>query len=130
LLIVDDDEEVAAELERVLSLEGYEVYVLACPRKALELITQTKIHIVLTDISLPDMDGIELLAAIRNFDPLTQVIMMTEDSTMDRTARCLENGATDYLFKPFSAFDEVIEAVSLAAAKLQRWQLIMRRNFA
>lgn len=129
LLIVDDEEELAKALERVLALEGYEVSSVTCPLKALEIITQTKVHIVLTDIVMPGMDGIELLNAIRKFDPLTQVIMMSGYSTMDKTVQCLENGATDYLIKPFSSFDEVIEAVKLAEAKLNRWQISMRRNF-
>ena len=129
LLIVDDETELAEALERVLKLEGYDVYVVTCPFKALELITQMKIHIVLTDIVMPAMDGIELLAAIRKFDPLTQVIMMTGYSTMDKTVQCLEHGANDYLIKPFSSFDEVLEAVKVAEAKLNRWQKSMRRNF-
>ena len=129
LLIVDDEVELAEALERVLKLEGYDVYVVTCPLKALELITQMKIHIVLTDIVMPAMDGIELLAAIRKFDPLTQVIMMTGYSTMDKTVQCLEHGANDYLIKPFSSFDEVLEAVKVAEAKLNRWQKSMRRNF-
>ena len=129
LLIVDDEEDLAKALERTLAMEGYEVYTVTCPLKALEIITQMKIHIVLTDIVMPGMDGIELLAAIRNFDPLTQVIMMTGYSTMDKTVQCLEHGANDYLLKPFSSFDEVIEAVKLTEAKLKRWQISMRRNF-
>jgi DNA-binding NtrC family response regulator len=129
LLIVDDEEELGKALERVLALEGYDTVSVTCPLKALEIIKEKKIHIVLTDIVMPGMDGIELLAAIRNFDPLVQVIMMTGYSTMDKTVKCLEHGAIDYLLKPFSSFDEVIEAVKLAEAKLNRWQISMRRNF-
>ena len=129
LMIVDDEEELAKALERVLVLEVYDTVSVTCPIKALEMIKQKKIHIVLTDIVMPGMDGIELLAAIRSFDPLVQVIMMTGYSTMDKTVQCLEHGAIDYLIKPFSSFDEVIEAVKLAEGKLNRWQISMRRNF-
>jgi DNA-binding NtrC family response regulator len=129
LLIVDDEEELAKALERVLVLEGYDTMSVTCPLKAMEIIKHQKIHIVLTDIVMPGMDGIDLLIAIRNFDPLVQVIMMTGYSTMDKTMQCLEQGAIDYLFKPFSSFDEVVEAVKLAEVKLNRWQISMRRNF-
>lgn len=129
LLIVDDEEELGKALERVLAMEGYDTESVTCPLKALEIIQEKKIHIVLTDIVMPGMDGIELLVAIRKFDPLVQVIMMTGNSTMDKTVQCLEHGAIDYLIKPFASFDEVIEAVKLAEVKLNRWQISMRRNF-
>lgn len=129
LLIVDDEEELTKALERVLAMEGYDVTSIHCPLKALKMIEQKKMHIILSDIVMPKMDGIELLDAIRKFDPLTQVIMMTGYTTMDKTVQCLEHGAIDYLIKPFSSFDEVIEAVRLAEANLNRWQISMRRNF-
>lgn len=130
ILIVDDEEELTKALERVLAMEGYEVTGFTCPQKALEVIKQKKYHIVLSDIIMPDMDGIELLKAIRDFDPLVQVIMMTGYSTMNKTVQCLEYGANDYLLKPFSSFEELIEAVKMAEAKLNRWQKTMRKNFS
>jgi DNA-binding NtrC family response regulator len=130
LMVIDDEEELTKALERVLTEEGYEVAGVTSPVRAMEEIKQKKYHIVLADIVMPGMDGIELLKEIRGFDPLVQVIMMTGYSTMYKTVQCLEHGANDYLLKPFSSFDELIEAVKLAEAKLVRWQKSMRKNFS
>lgn len=130
LLLVDDEEELILALERVLSLEGYSVDCTTSPKEALEMIKTKKYHIVMADIIMPEMDGIELLAAIKEYDPLTQVIMITGYSTMDKTVRCLEKGANDYLLKPFKDSGQVIEAIKLSEVKLRRWWECMRGNFS
>ncbi|MDH7480259.1 MAG: response regulator [Syntrophomonadaceae bacterium] len=130
LLLVDDEEELILTLERVLRLEGYSVDYTTSPNEALEIIKNKKYHIVVADIVMPEMDGIDLLAAIKEYDPLTQVIMMTGYSTMDKTVRCLEKGASDYLLKPFKDSGQVLEAIKLSEAKLRRWWECMRGNFS
>lgn len=130
LLLVDDEEELIIALERVLRLEGYSVDYTTSPKEALEIIKNKKYHIVLADIIMPEMDGIELLAEIKEYDPLTQVIMMTGYSTMEKTVRCLEKGASDYILKPFKDSGQVTEAVRLSEVKLRRWWESMRGNFS
>ncbi|MBM7865843.1 response regulator [Heliobacterium gestii] len=130
VLLIDDEEELCISLQRILQLEGFAAAYTTSPLKAMEMVKARKYHIILADIVMPEMDGIELLAAIKAYDPLAQVIMMTGYSTMDKTVRCLEKGANDYLLKPFSDLDKVIEAVRLSEAKLRRWWESMRGNFA
>ncbi|MBC9785300.1 response regulator [Heliobacillus mobilis] len=130
ILLVDDEEELVLSLQRILQLEGYSADYTTSPLTAIEKIKEKKYHIVLADIVMPEMDGIELLAALKAYDPLVQVIMMTGYSTMDKTVRCLEKGANDYLLKPFPDLDRVMEAVRLSEAKLRRWWESMRGNFA
>ena len=97
VLIVDDMEDLADVLEEFLRMEWYEVYSTTSPVEALEMIKKQKYHIVLSDIVMPEMDGIEFLTKVKQYDALTQVIMMTGYSTMDKTMRCLEAGANDYI---------------------------------
>ena len=130
ILIVDDEQELAVVLEEFLRIEGYEVSSTTSPFEALEMIKRQKYHIVLSDIVMPKMDGIELLTQIKQYDALTQVIMMTGYSTMDKTMRCLEAGANDYILKPFKDLAQLAEIIKLSEDKLKRWWDNMRGNFA
>jgi CheY-like chemotaxis protein len=130
VLIVDDEPDVAVVLEDFLRMEGYEVYSTTSAPEALEMIKQQKYHIVLSDIMMPKMDGIEFLKQVKRYDALTQVIMMTGHSTMDKTMQCLEAGANDYILKPFKSLAQLLDIIKLSEEKLKRWWDNMRENFA
>jgi len=130
ILIVDDEQAVILVLEEFLQAEGYEVYSTTSSIDALEMIKEQKYHIVLSDIEMPKMDGIEFLIQIKKYDALMQVIMMTDDSTMDKTMRCLEGGANDYVLKPFNNLAQLAELIKLSEGKLHRWWDAMRENLA
>jgi len=130
VLIVDDEQDVTVVLEQFLRMEGYDVYSTTSPIEALEMIKKQKYHIVLSDIVMPKMDGIEFLIQVKQYDALTQVIMMTGYSTMDKTMRCLEAGANDYILKPFKNLSELAGIIKLSEDKLKRWWDNMRGNFA
>jgi len=129
ILIVDDEEEILIALAQLLKLEGYEVQTTTSPVAALQMIKETKYHIILSDIVMPEMNGLELLTHIREYDPLAQVIMMTGYSTMEITMRSLEIGASDYILKPFKDFKDVTKIVKISEEKLKRWWESMRGNF-
>ncbi len=126
ILIVDDEIEIINTLTRYLELdEHYEIDSVTDPAKALEKVNRDKVHIVLTDIMMPGMNGIELLEKIRIIDGLSQVIMMTAFSTIDRVVECLENGANDYILKPFDDLAEVQNIIDVTAGKLERWKKVL-----
>lgn len=129
ILIVDDEEEILIALAQLLRLDGYNVQTVASPITALEMIKKTKYHIILSDVVMPEMNGLELLTHIKEYDPLAQVIMMTGYSTMEITMLSLEIGASDYILKPFKDFKVVSEIVKINEAKLNRWWESMRGNF-
>lgn len=129
ILIVDDEEEILISLAQLLSLDGYIVHTASSPITALEMIKGTKYHIILSDIVMPEMNGLELLTQIKEYDPLAQVIMMTGYSTMEITMLSLERGASDYILKPFKDFKDVSRIVKLSEEKLKRWWESMRGNF-
>lgn len=130
LLIIDDEEELAVALSQLLQLEGYDVDYTTSPLKALDMIRHQKYHIIFSDIVMPEMDGLELLVQIKNYDPLAQIVMMTGYSTMEKTMRSMEAGASDYLLKPFPDLTEVLETVKIAETKLNRWWKSMRGNMS
>lgn len=122
VLIVDDEEGIVFTLKKHLEAEGYTVDSAHSATEAFEKVKNEKYHIVLTDIVMPEMDGIELLRAIKSYDSLTQVIMMTGYSTMDKTISSLEFGANDYILKPFESIENVIQIIEYSIQKLERWR--------
>lgn len=102
-LVVDDDAMNRMVLQRSLEREGHAVRVASNGRAALELLRSEPFDIVLLDVLMPEMDGLELLELIQSDDELraTPVIMISALEDMASVARCIELGAEDYLPKPF-----------------------------
>ncbi len=105
LLVVDDEEDLAEAVAEALRREGYAVDVAHTGQDALDRLIINPYDLVLLDLTLPDIDGIEVCRLIRTdamFDPSTRVLMITaRDSVADRVAG-LDQGADDYLVKPFA----------------------------
>lgn len=110
ILIVDDEKNILNMLERVLKHDGYSVLTAPSGDLALNLIDKYPVDIVLTDIKMPGMDGMELLARIKEKDPCIKVLLMTAFATLDTAIEALKTGACDYIRKPFN-IDEVLESV-------------------
>ena len=106
LLIVDDDLSLREFLTLFLKREGYAVEVAANGERALELLAEQRFDLVLTDMRMPRMGGLDLLDAIRERKIQTQVIVMTAYSTTDTALDAMRKGAYDYIVKPFK-LDEV-----------------------
>ncbi|NSW89559.1 MAG: response regulator [Firmicutes bacterium] len=123
IMIVDDEEGILENLKKSLVLAGYKkVETYSSPIKAMEIFKEKKYHIVLADIVMPEMDGIEFLKEVRGYDPMTQVIMMSGFSTIDKILSCLEYGANDCILKPFKNDNCVLEVVEYSVKKLDRWK--------
>ena len=103
LLVVDDDPAQRDALLDTLSDEGYEVEVCASPAAALQRVVATKFHLVLTDLQMPDMDGIELTRLLQNAAPDVVVVLMTGRASVPSVVEAMRNGAIDCIQKPFRA---------------------------
>ena len=126
ILIVDDEIEISKTLTRFLEIDGrFIIENVTSPVEALEKVKKEKIHIMLSDIMMPEMSGVELLEKVKAADGLTQVIMMTAFSTVNRVVECLEKGANDYLLKPFDDLEEVQKIIDVTAEKLDRWKSVL-----
>jgi len=122
VLIVDDREEVLVTLEKLLQQEGYTVETTQSGTNAYEKIKSNKYHIILIGIEMPEMNGTQLLREIKKYDSMTQIIMMTEHSTMDKILSSLEYGANDYIFKPLENIEFVMNVIDFSVQKLNRWR--------
>lgn len=122
VLIVDDEEEIVKGVSRFLQLEGFAVDTTTDPFQALEMVREDHYPVVLCDIMMPGMGGIELLQEILRLRPLTNVTMMTGYTSMDKVVACLGNGARDYLVKPFSDLSVVADRVRESCDRVDRWR--------
>lgn len=122
ILIVDDEEHICKMLSRHFQYLGYAVDVACNGREALEKLEQIKTDVVISDIKMPEMDGVELLRHLRQDYPMTRVIMITGYVTMENALACLRHGADTCIFKPIEDMSELEDAVDRAVAYLQRWQ--------
>lgn len=125
ILIVDDDEEIRKTLRYFFSFHGYDVITASCGKEALAIAEREKLYIVLLDIRMPDLDGVEVLSRIREKDFSVQVITMTGYSTFDTTLRALEKGAADYILKPFRDLNDLLRLVKIAEDRLNRWRQVL-----
>ncbi|RJQ54859.1 MAG: sigma-54-dependent Fis family transcriptional regulator [Nitrospiraceae bacterium] len=101
ILIVDDQKVVCYSLQRFLQSEGYDVVTAPGGKEAVVIMNETNPGLVIMDVRMPDMDGLEVLEKIKASHPKTQVIMMTAFSTTEKAIHAMKLGAYDYLIKPF-----------------------------
>ena len=122
LLIVDDEPEIRTSLSRRYVLKGYSVDVAEGGESALALLESKPYQVVISDIKMPGMDGIELLRRIRSEYPMTRVIMMTGYVTLDNGLACLRHGADTCIFKPLEDLKEMDDAINRAVQYLEHWE--------
>lgn len=103
ILIIDDEEFIRENLRRILGKEGYETKLASCGREGVNIISSHEVDVVLLDINLPDINGMDVLKKIKNIAPHTMVIVITGYATVDSAVEALKLGAYDYIKKPFKA---------------------------
>ncbi|EBR9859311.1 nitrogen regulation protein NR(I), partial [Salmonella enterica subsp. enterica serovar Chester] len=99
--VVDDDSAIRWVLERALSSAGYACVCFDSAENALAALNSGQPDVLISDIRMPGMDGLSLLAAVKQHNPLLPVIIMTAHSDLDAAVNAYQQGAFDYLPKPF-----------------------------
>jgi two-component system response regulator AtoC len=115
ILIVDDEEDALENCRRILSRVPYDCIGTSNPGQALSLLEREHPGLVLTDLRMPKMDGIEVLTAAKRFDPAVQVVLVTAHATIETAVTSMRYGAFDYITKPFTS-EELIQVVRRAFA--------------
>lgn len=113
LLVIDDEGIVRTSCKRVLSPEGYDVRLASNAFEGIKMLEEEQFDVVLTDLKMPDMDGITVLETIKKRWPETQVIVITGYQTVDTAVKSIKLGAFDYIEKPFTP-DALLSAVVAA----------------
>ena len=101
ILVIDDEERMCWALERALSQEGYQVVTATRGLRGIDLARETEPSMVILDLKMPDIDGIEVLKELKKINPSIPVIMITAHGTIDTAIEAMKIGATDYITKPF-----------------------------
>jgi len=115
ILIVDDDMGMAETCARLFQRQGWAPLVAGSGQEALgRLEADPEIELVLTDLVMPDLSGVELLQAAKRRDPTLAVIIMTGYGTIQNAVQAMKLGASDYLTKPFDK-EQILAAVEKAA---------------
>jgi two-component system, NtrC family, nitrogen regulation response regulator NtrX len=129
ILIVDDEESICQTLGGILTDEGYEVVATGSGEEALRLLEEELPQLVLLDIWLSGMDGIETLKAIKGAHPQLQVVMMSGHGTIETAVKATKLGAFDFIEKPLS-LEKVILAVNhaLDLVRLEEENLLLRQR--
>ena len=124
ILFVDDDRAILELVNEYLNELGYRIQVTDNGVKALDLIKEQNFDIVFTDFNMPDIDGLELLAAIKEYRPQTEVIIVTGHGSMESAITAMKSGSYDYLQKPFKLdvlkiiIDRIVEEKQLKQANI------------
>ena len=120
ILLVDDEERFRVTLGKMLSAQGLEVHCLASGAAALEEINRQAYDVVLLDIRMPEMDGIETLAAIKKDHPDVEVIILTGHASMEAALEIIKLGGYDYLLKPCPLEELLLKIDAAYEKKLER----------
>ncbi len=126
ILIIDDQPTVRFGLRRLLEVQGYRVFEAETGSQALPLVTENSPQLIMLDLRLPDVDGIDLLPRIQAIDDAVPVIILTAHGTIETAIRALKNGAENFLTKPFDGEGLLILiSKTLEQSRSRRERLLM-----
>ncbi len=126
ILIVDDEKNIREMLKRHFRFLGYEVEERPDAQEALELLDEKRFEVLISDINMPKMSGIEFLKKVKQEYPMTHCIMITGYVTMQNVLTCMRYGADTCIFKPLEDMTELEDAVKNAVNQLKKWQVKLK----
>src|SRR5882672_5914479 len=129
ILIVDDDEGVRQILAQALQSSGYSITTAESGERAVALVREAPIDLVILDLILPRVDGLEVLRDLTTVRPEAAVIMITGHASVETAIKAMKMGAVDYIVKPFRMEEvELIVGRSLERSRLRRENAALRRQ--
>ena len=134
ILVVDDEPEMAIALGETLRQDGFRVSLAQNGKEAMEKLSREEYGWVISDVRMPSVDGMELLSHLRSTAPLTRVILMTGYGTVPQAVAAMQQGAVNFLTKPFKADDlrKILKpsrsalATSLPSGRTGPWESVSR----
>lgn len=126
ILIIDDEKDMLVLLKRIITEEtDHEAVTESDPYRALELFRESPFSLVITDLKMPKMDGMQVLQKVREMDPNVTVVILTAFATIENAVEAIQKGAYDYITKPFRR-----ERILLTIGKVMEWQKMLRENLS
>ena len=126
ILIIDDEKDMLVLLKRIITEEtDYEAVTESDPQRALELFKETPFNLVVTDLKMPKMDGMQVLEKVKEMNPKVSVVILTAFATIENAVEAIQKGAYDYITKPFRR-----ERILLTIGKVMEWQKMLQENLS
>ena len=116
LMLVDDEERFLATTAKLLERQGHRVATATSGQEALDKLERQEVEVVILDVKMPGMDGLELLRRMRRLHPGVAVVLLTGHASVELGVQGMELGAFDYLLKPID-LDELLDVVRRAAQR-------------
>ena len=110
IMLVDDEERFLQTMQKMILKKGYDAVTAASGEECLEKLEKELVHVVILDVKMPGMDGVETLKKIKQRYPRMEIIMLTGHATAESAVEGMKLGATDYLQKPTSVDDLIAKA--------------------
>jgi DNA-binding response OmpR family regulator len=118
ILVIDDEPSIADALQMILEDKGYDVILAMTGRRGVEQTSDHRIDLIITDLQLPDMSGLDVLSAIRERDPHSPVIIITAHGSDEVNTEAARRGAYVVLSKPFLPSEVLNHVAAALAARL------------
>ena len=125
IMVIDDEESMCKFMQIMLKKEGYEVTTTQSSHEALDILKQINHDLIIADLMMPELNGLELLARVKNLDPEANFIVMTAYASVDTAIEALKKGAYDYLTKPFK-----VDEIRITIKKALEQKRIKRENIS
>jgi DNA-binding NtrC family response regulator len=110
IMLVDDEERFLQTTQKMIAKKGYDAITVTSGEECLKKLAEDLVHVVILDVKMPGMDGVETLKHIKQKFPMVEVIMLTGHATAESAVEGLKLGATDYLTKPANIEDLISKA--------------------
>ncbi len=124
ILVVDDEIELCRALSKLLRRNGYHVLTASNGEEGLMVLRQSEVHLVLSDLQMPRMGGLELLKTAKVISPATEFVVITGHGTIEMAVGAMKNGAYDFIEKPFST----TTALNVVGKALEKQQLLTENH--
>lgn len=113
ILIIDDDKDICEYMELLLTQSGYDVVTETSPSDGLDQLRENEFHVVVLDIMMPELNGMEVLEEIRSFDSDIAIIIFTGFPSVDTAVTSMKYNVSDYIKKPFDVdeFNDTLEGI-------------------
>jgi len=125
ILIIDDDQHIRMTLSGILKIKGYETFTATKGSDGLEKIKEYQMNMVIIDLNLPDMSGLDVLSRMKELNPLLEAVILTGNASIDSAIDATNKGAFSYLLKPYD-MDQVLLHIRRAIEKQRAQETIAK----
>jgi DNA-binding NtrC family response regulator len=127
ILIIDDDQHIRKTLSDILKIKGYETFTAPNGTEGIDFLKRTPVKLVIIDLGLPDMSGLEVLSKVKAGNPFIEAIILTGNASLDSAIEATNMGAFSYLLKPYD-MEQLLVHIRRAIEKQEARETIAHHN--